>query len=85
MGKSLIQEQNDAAISAACKIASGEPGLVIVVRRNVKDRYDVAAVIGGKMPLPELRDALMGAVIALGKVAEQAGNLGPVLTPETET
>lgn len=84
MGKSLVQEQNDAAISAACKIASGEAGLVVVVRKNLKDRYDVAAIIGGKMPLPELRDALMGAVIALGKVAEQAGNLGAVLMPEIE-
>lgn len=82
MPKTLVQEQNDAAIAAACRIASGESGLVVVVRRNAKDKYDVAAVIGGKMPLPELRDAIMGAVIALGKVAEQAGNLGPVLTPE---
>ena len=81
MPKSLIQQQNDAAISTACRIAGGEPGLVVVVRKNAKDKYDVAAIIGGQLPLPELRDAIMGAVIALGKVAEQASTMGPVLTP----
>lgn len=83
MNESLIDAQNRGALEAAYGIAfGGKPGIVIVVRGGIGQTFDVAGIVGKDMKAEELRSAIIGAAIAVGRISEQMGKMGTVLEPE---
>ncbi len=70
--------QNEAALEAARRVAfREETGIFLVLRKKQGRDYEVTVL--GQVNAEEIRDAMLGAVMALGKIAEKGSAVGLVL------
>ena len=58
-------------------ISNEETGLFITVRKKAGREFEVTIL--GQLNAEEIRDAMLGAVMALGKIAEKGSAVGIVL------